>query len=293
MKKFEIFYSKNYKKLFAIPLIILFISIFILANNYSRTGDIVQKDVSLKGGLTVTITTNLVMADLEQTLLDKFPDSDINVRVLSEFGSREQKGIIIDITDVEEQDMKLALEEIMGIELTQENYSSEFMGSTLGDAFYRQMSRAILLAFIFMAIVIAIIFKSFIPSLGAVFAAFSDMVITLAILNIFNLRLSTAGIAALLLLIGYSVDTDILLATKMLKKRDEGPLFERMLGSLRTGLTMTSTTIVALTAGFFLSTSYVIKEIFMIIIIGLLVDVMVTYCMNSGLLWWHVRRRNG
>lgn len=293
MKKFERFYSKNYKKFFIIPILIVVIAIFILGNNFNKTGDIVQKDVSLQGGLTITITTNMVFPELEDLLLERFPESDINLRTLSEFGSKEQKGILIEATKLEDGDLKPVLEELMGIPLTDENYSSEFMGSTLGDAFYKQMSKAILLAFIFMAVAITIIFRSYIPSLAVIFAAFSDMTITLAILNLFNLKLSTAGIAALLLLIGYSVDTDILLTTKMLKRKDEGPLFQRMIGALKTGLTMTSTTVFALIVGYFLSNSYVIKEIFLIIIIGLFVDVMITYCMNAGLLWWYVRKKNG
>ena len=42
------------------------------------------------------------------------------------------------------------------------------------------------------------------------------------------------GIAAFLLLIGYSIDSDILLTTKVLKRR-MGTLFERVKSAMKTG----------------------------------------------------------
>ena len=56
--RIEHFYLKNYKKLLLIPLIILAISMVILAFQYSSKGTIINKDVSLKGGLSATISTS-------------------------------------------------------------------------------------------------------------------------------------------------------------------------------------------------------------------------------------------
>ena len=107
---------------------------------------------------------------------------------------------------------------------------------------------------------------------------------------LFDIKLSTAGIAAILLLIGYSIDTDILLTTKLLKRRD-GSIFERLYESMKTGLTMTTTTIVALTIAYFVATSLVLKQMFLIIVVGLLFDVIMTYAMNAGLLVWYAKKR--
>ncbi|MBT4717506.1 protein translocase subunit SecF, partial [Candidatus Woesearchaeota archaeon] len=161
---------------------------------------------------------------------------------------------------------------------------------SLGESFYRQMAVAIILAFIFMAFVVFVTFRSFIPSFMVVFAAFADMVCTLAFLSLFGFQISTAGIAAILLLIGYSIDTDILLTTKVLKRKD-GSIFERLFDGSKTGLTMTITTVVALTVGYFVSTSLVLKQMFMIIVIGLLIDVIMTYAMNAGLLVWYAKKK--
>jgi preprotein translocase subunit SecF len=118
------------------------------------------------------------------------------------------------------------------------------------------------------------------------------LVCTIAVLSLLNVQLSTAGIAAILLLIGYSIDTDILLTTKLLK-RTEGSIFDRLYASAKTGLTMTGTTLAALAIGYIVATSLVLQQMFLVIIIGLLFDVIFTYSMNAGLLVWYLKKKRG
>jgi len=287
---FRKIYFNNYKKLFIIPVIILIVAIAFLGYQYTQTGDIIEKDVTLKGGITATIFTSESFPDIETQLQDSFPGKDIIVRDITQFGSDQHIGVSVEISDVEQDELKEALEEITGLTLGSENYSLEIVGSSLGENFYKQMVVAILLAFLFMAIVVFITFRVWVPSITVVFAAFADLTITIALLNILNLRLSTAGIAALLLLIGYSIDTNILLTTRVLKKR-EGTIFEAIKSSMKTGLTMSVTTIVALSVGYFVATSLVLKQMFLIIIIGLLVDIIFTYLMNASVLIWYAKKK--
>lgn len=289
----EKFYNNNYKKLMFIPLILLILSLIVIGLHYSRTGDFINKDVSLKGGISATIYGEFDISSLEKSLKEEYPKSDVFVRELTEFGSDKQIGAIIEASLKPEQNTELRdfVESKIGFGLNSENYSSESVGSSLGESFYRQMAVAIVLAFIFMAIVVFITFRSFVPSANVVFSAFSDMVITIAILDLVGFRFSTAGIAALLLTIGYSVDTDILMTTKTLKRK-EGSIYDRLLGSMHTGLTMTVTTFVALTIGYFVTNSHVLKEMFLIILIALLVDVIFTYLMNAGILRWYLKNEN-
>jgi len=264
----------------------------VLGNNYVQTGDIIDKDVSLKGGTTATVYTSESFPMLEDDLESLFPNGDFTVRELTEFGTGELLGVVIETSDIDAAVLEAALEGILEMELDGENFSIEFMGSSLGESFYKQMVFAVFLAFLFMAIVVFVTFRVFIPSVAVVFAAFADMVCTLAVLSLFNIQLSTAGIAAVLLLIGYSIDTDILLTTKLLKRK-EGSIFDRLYSAMKTGLTMSATTIAALTVGYFVSSSLVLKQMFLIIIVGLLFDVIVTYCMNAGLLVWYLKRKRG
>ena len=283
-------YYKQYKKLFFIPIIILIICLGILVYNYQTTGDIIDKDVSLKGGTTATIYTDQSFPELEEDLLALFPEGDFFVRVLTEFGTETPLGVVVEVSNVDAEELEVALEQVTGLELTADNYSVEFVGSSLGESFYRQMLFAIVLAFLFMGLVVFATFRVFVPSFAVVFAAFADMVCTIAVLSLLQVQLSTAGIAALLLLIGYSIDTDILLTTKILKRKD-GLVFDRLLSATKTGLTMTVTTLAALTVGYLFATSLVLQQMFLIIIIGLIFDVIMTYFMNAGLLVWYMKKK--
>ena len=290
--KIQNIYYKHYKQLFFIPLLIVFLALGSLAYHYTTTGDIVDKDVSLKGGTTATIYTSGEFPDLEQKLLEKFPDGDFSVRTLQEFGSSTPLGVTIEVSTVPAEQLEPALEEITGLTLNEDNYSVEFIGGSLGESFYSQMAVALLFAYIFMGIVVFVTFRTPVPSLAVIFSAFADMLCTLALFPILGIKLSTAGIAALLLLVGYSVDTDILLTTRLLRTHSKS-LFERLLDSMKTGLTMTACALGALGVGYFFSTSYVLQQMFLIIIIGLLFDVIMTYGMNAGLLIWYLRSKKG
>ena len=102
---------------------------------------------------------------------------------------------------------------------------------------------AIILAFAFMAAVVIVYFRKIIPSSAIVLAAGADIICTIGIMNLLGITLSTAGIVSLLMLIGYAVDSNILLSTKILKRKI-GTVSERIESSLKTGLTMQLTTMI-------------------------------------------------
>ncbi len=289
----EKFYNKHYKKLMIIPLILLILAIFLISGFYAKNNDFFKKDVTLSGGVTLSLYTNIDVDvdDLESSLNDKFPISDIFIRKLSEFGTEKQIGIIIEASEVEGKELKEFVGKELGIVFTETNHSLEEMGSSLGESFYRQMFIAIILAFILMGFVVLIVFRTIIPSIAVISAAVIDIVCTIAVINLLGMRLGTAGIAALLLLIGYSIDTDILMTTRVIKRREGGNVFERLVGSAKTGLTMTFTTIIALSAALIVTKSFVLRQIFTIIIIGLLIDIIATYLMNAGILKWYCKRK--
>jgi preprotein translocase subunit SecF len=211
------FYDKQYKKLLIIPFIVLILAFGVIGFTYATTGDFVNKGVSLKGGSTVTINKVVDVPELEIFLKEKFPKADIAVRNLMAAG--KTVGIAVDSDAQESQEVK-ALTSVLEekLDLEKEDYGVEMMGSSLGKSFFRQIIYALLIAFILMGIVIFIYFKSWAPSLAVMLAAFSDIVVTLAIFNLTGMKLGTAGIAAFLMLIGYSVDTDVLLSTRVLKR---------------------------------------------------------------------------
>ena len=288
-KKFEKFHDKYYKILLLIPAIILLFSFIYMAIFYSNNGDFIYRDVSLTGGTSVTIYEEIDANKLQQDLSDKL--EDINTRVIYDLFTGQQEAVIIE-TKSGGEETKQIIEEYLGYNLTVENSSFEFTGSALSESFYRQLLIAILFAFIFMAIVVFIIFRTLVPSVAVIISAFADIFMTLVLFNILGLKMSTAGIVAFLMLIGYSVDTDILLTTRILK-RYEGSINERIFGAFKTGITMTLTSLLAIIVALVVvkSFSIVLTQIFTILAIGLGFDILNTWITNVSILKWYVEKK--
>ncbi len=330
------FYDKKYKKLLIIPFALLLIALVVVGVQLAITGEFVKKDVSLKGGVTITVFTDktIDIDDLEDYLDSKFPSSELSVRSLKQFG--QSVGIIIDGTeDVDGEEVISALElKIDGIK--QDDYSVTVMGSNLGETFFKEILKAIYISFLFMgivifwyfgegtkvkilatiltlltgilmffgsqsvvkdvlayiigAILIMIYIRNSMPSFMVILNVFADVIVTLAIVNLIGMKLSTAGIAAFLMIVGYSVNTNILLSTKLLKRK-EGEVIDRIFDAMKTGLTMTLTTLTAIIVALIFTQSSVIKQIMLILLIGLIVDMIYTWLQNAGILRLYLEKK--
>ncbi len=283
-------YDKWYKVMLFIPLIFVILSVFYLGFVYSTTGDFIIKDVSLSGGTAITLQGDLDYSFLESELKKQY--ADISFKRLSDISSGKQIAFIIE-SPVEPEVLEESIENILEIKLTSENSNIEFSGPALSSNFYKQLIFAIIISFILMSIVIFALFRTFIPSIAVIFAAFANIVVPLAIVNYFGIRLSTAGIAAFLMLIGYSVDTDILLTTRALKKRG-GTLNERIFGAFKTGIFITLTALFAVLPAFFIVTGLPdsFRQIFLILALGLSADIVNTWFTNAGIIKWYCESKN-
>ncbi|MFY9749247.1 MAG: preprotein translocase subunit SecF, partial [Methanoregula sp.] len=168
------------------------------------------------------------------------------------------------------------------------------IGESFGKTLQDQAFIAIIIAFIGMAIVVFVSFRTFVPSCAVVLSAFADMAMTAAMMNVVGIQLSLGTTAALLMLIGYSVDSDILLTTRVLKR--QGKLNDKLTGAFRTGIIMTSTTIAAVTVLLIVSWAgqvVVVEEISAVLLMGLIFDILNTWLTNVGILKWYVLKGGG
>jgi len=130
------------------------------------------------------------------------------------------------------------------------------------------------------------------PSMTVIISAFADILMTLVVVNLLGMKVSTAGIISFLMLIGYSVDTDIMLTTRLLKSKDK-ELNQEIFGAFKTGITMTLTSIVAVLAALILTASFseVLKQIFAVLLIGLIFDIINTWVTNASILKWYLEAK--
>ncbi len=282
-------YDRSYKWMLIIPLLLLVGCLVYLGIFYAEHSDIMYRDSSLAGGTTITFQVDTPAAQLEEQLKATIPD--VRVREIRDVTSNAQIALIID-SSVESEILVSAIEDAVGEKLNEDNSSVEFTGPSLSGNFYKQLIIAIIISFVLMSIVIFLLFRTLIPSLAVIFAAFADIVMPLAIINYFEIQLSAAGIAAFLMLIGYSVDTDILLTTRVLKK-SEGTVNHRIFGAFKTGMFMTCTALIAVLPAFFVITGLPdsFRQIFLILGIGLGADIINTWLTNASIIKWYATKK--
>ncbi|NJE26232.1 protein translocase subunit SecF [Thermococcus sp. MV5] len=265
------------KKMITYPLIVFLVAVLILAIHFPNLG------TDLKGGVVVTLHGENVDAKEVEGLL-KQENFDVVVREVKSI-TGDAKVEIRASTDVNVQRI---------IELVKSKYpdvmiSQTQFGPSLSRTAQEQSLKAVSLAFLGMAVVVFLFFRVPVPSLTVIFSAFSDMTIALALMSIFGLELTQATIAALLMLIGYSVDSNILLTTKLLRRKED-TVEDAYFSAVSTGFTMSTTTLGALASLWILSQAEVIDMIAIVLIFGLLADFMNTWILNAGVLRWYIQR---
>lgn len=275
---------KNYRRAMIGSFVLLAFFSAILLYSYISTGEFVQKGIDFTGGSQASI-------DLISTP-DSIDIKSVESAVINMFGSESRVKLETGTTnlllidshkEINENDVANVLNST-GIKY--ESISIQSIGAVIGSAFWQQAIYAIIVAFIFMGIVVFFTFKKVIPSIAVVLAAFSDIIVALGLMNIFGMKLSLASLAALLMLIGYSVDTDILLSTRVLKRH--GDLDEKIVSSMKTGIMMTATALISAVVLLLVSTSPVFDQIATVVIFGLSADIVFTWVQNVGIIKWYV-----
>ncbi len=273
-------YEHKYKLLMLITIGIVILSIGVLAYQKATTGEFVKKDVSLKGGLVITIKTDQEFnVDTLQAQLASSLGVSVDVKSLSALAG-QRIGYTIEVEKLGQDKVKAEVERLTGVPSA--TYTIEESSSSLSESFFKSVVKALFAAFIFMSIVVFIYFRAPAPSAAVIMAAFSDLIGTIAVMQLLNIKLSSAGVAALLMLIGYSVDTDILLSTRVLKGTRS--TMEEIYSSLKTGLTMQTTAIAALAVLYIVAPAATLRQISVILIIGLIFDALNTWIQNVGIL---------
>lgn len=162
----------------------------------------------------------------------------------------------------------------------------------LGKELLNQGVKAIIIAGILMSAVIFFAYRSFVPSLAVMQAAFFDPMISIGILSLMGFELNLAGVAAMLMLVGYSVDTDILLTSKALRQQNK-TYAEKLNEAFPTGITMTLSAIASMIA-ILTVTSFVrmdtLHQIASVLFFGLIADMCTTWFTNAGILEWYLRK---
>jgi preprotein translocase subunit SecF len=263
------------RQLAAIPLAVLAVALAILAAWYVMTGTPVALGIEFTGGAEAQIQTTDSQAQIEQNLQGLDP----TIQPVQVSGGSQEYIVTTQQTDGVQDQIRNQGYEIVSFSETSPSFGTDSVRLTL---------LGLAVAFVGMSLLIFVLFRSFVPSIAIVISAFSDIVIPLALMNVLGIKLSLGTVAALLMLIGYSVDSDVLLNNHILRRR--GDFYESAYRAMRTGVTMTLTSISAMavmTVASFLLAIPLLPQIGFVLVLGLSADLMNTYLLNLSLLRWY------
>lgn len=175
-------------------------------------------------------------------------------------------------------------------------FSFRTVGSALGNAFWQNAVYVVFIGLVLVTIVIFLFFREFYPTLGILLAVVIDIIVALAGMAVLGIPLSLTTLPALMMLIGYAVDTEILLSVRLFKTKSGGSNEERTWESFKTGLTMTATTLgtllVMLVFSYYTQIT-VVFEISAVLFFGLLGDVVTSWLLNAPMLLNHANHKQG
>lgn len=278
--------EKLAKKLFFIPVLIFAIGAFFLVQNYMHTGSFLKKGLDFQGGVQVSIPHNgkTNTADFVSFLSSKLGTKEIDISTVVSPTTRQQERIIISVSGLKDKDKLVsAASEYLKKELKPNDYSVSLIAPALAGTFWQQAQAAFILAFILMMVVVGVAYRSFGPSVAILVAMLNDLIAILGFMVFLDIKLSLATFAALLMVVGYGVDTNIIMTEKILKDK-EGDVYERMGKAMKTAFTMNAATIVSLSALYIFANSIVLKEIAIALLMGVLADIPNTWILNANIL---------
>lgn len=265
------------RKFIFFTLTFLILSLTYLGYKQVTTGYFIDRDIDLKGGNLITIS---------------FYNSKYNeILNLKNYIEKKYKVVTYLTTNIVETQLSIEtsnsnindLIEDINNTLKIKDYQVSEITPKLSEQVLGEIIKGIIFAFIAMAILIFILFRVPIPSFGVILAAFTNIVGTLFLMNLLGIKLSLVTFTALLMLLGYSVDTDILLTTRVL--RQGGKFDKQYRSALKTGLTMTLTSLFALSAILIVAGySSVFGKLASVLILGLLIDIPSTWIQNAIIL---------
>lgn len=270
--------KKSHKPLIIIPVLLMILSLLYLGIFGLNEG------VDLKGGTLVTLELNEEMneIDVSNIISEGLGVSDVETSISGKTATVTIAG------DIDQAEFESKFSGQFNI------LSFKSVGALLTDAAMMQIIYALIFAFVFMAVTVFFVFRDFVPSFAIILSAVCNLSIAVGSMSLFGIPLSIASVGALLMLIGYGVDTDILLTTRLLKRKD-GDLDDRAEGACRTGLTLTISALASMIVLFivvkiFIPSAQVLEDISAVLIMGLLSDLLSTWLMNLGILKWHMER---
>ena len=225
--------------------------------------------------------------------------------VIQSFDDASKNQVLVRIAGGNEADLGAQAERVKQALATQYadnrvlETSTDIVGPVVGAELRKKAVQLTVLGLLFQLIYIGFRFKGAIWGAAATVAVLHDVLVTLGLLAVFNYEITLNVIAALLTLVGYSVNDTIVIfdrARENLRHNRKDPLAKILNDSLNQTLTRTlisnGTTFLAV-LGLYLFGGEVLRGFGFAMVVGILVGTYSTIYIASPLVaWWQGRKRS-
>lgn len=243
------------KMFFAISCAVILIGIIMLPVNGVKDGSILNYDIEFSGGTSTLVTTNEVLFDSIEELEERIQpivkevtgDASPQMNVVQ---GVEGQGQFVIKTLTLNTEKSVALRDALKEELQigDDQIESESISATIGSEMRRDAIIAVIIASIGILIYIAIRFHDVRFGLAAVIALIHDVFVVFAVYTLFFIPINNSFIAAMLTIIGYSINDTIVVFDrirenqKIMKRGDykgviNGSISQTLSRSINTSLT--------------------------------------------------------
>ena len=277
------YYLRNYRKMIFIPIIFVIFFASFIGYYYHVHGEIVNEGISLAGGTNIIISTN---QSISPTLIASSLGTDlkqaVTVSVVKAPFTNTITGYSITVgKNVNTTLLESSLSTILKIPVNGKDSSIDYVSATLAQSSLYSSFILLGIAFILVAAVSLFYFRSVWQAFSNVISIISDIINIVGVLDIIGFSFSTASIAGILMIMGYSADRNIILATNILK-REEASMRYRLTRTIKTSLTMDAAALVTFLILFLGTTNSTLHEIAIILIIGVIFDDFTVWILNGS-----------
>lgn len=279
---------ENRKKFFILSLLIICIGFgFMFANAKAGRGAL-NWDVEFTGGTSMEIDMGgeYDLAELEEIIIEATDQQSPQIQQI--IGTN---GVEIKLQSIDSPARVALLNSIWKVYPSAEVTEANDISGTVSGEMQQAAIKATLIAAVAMLIYISIRFKDFRAGGSAILALIHDMLVVLAAYAIFRIPVNNAFIAVLLTILGYSVNSTIVIFDRIRENKDNfkpnqmAERIDKSIGqTLARSINTSLTTLFTIGAIYFLGVPS-IKEFALPMMVGIIAGAYSSICI-SGSIWY-------
>lgn len=282
---------KNRKIFFAISIILILCGFAAMAINHFRGIGAFNYDVQFTGGVSVqaTLGTDVTNADVEAVIQEATGAAASQLQFAPIEGGNSAIIKFRELDSEKTEALKTAMIEKFSI--TEDDFTVQSVSATISSEMVRDSIIAVVVACGAMLIYVSFRFRDFKKGSSAIIALLQDALVVVGSYAIFRIPLNSNFIVALLTILGYSINSTIVIFDRVRENtRSVGRKNYEALVNLSVKQTMTRSLFTSLTTFFTVACLYIfgvsaIKEFALPIGVGIVCGTFSSVCL-SGNIWY-------